>query len=639
MLVSIIFIAVSFYFGFLLSFYFKSLDTFHKKIAFGIIIGLFFSTWTTYLISFILGELSFIPISITVLIFVTTSVILTKLNVKKIKKMKIKKINSKDYHYFIFVFVFIVWFLFFSLGLRTDSNGNMFCFNGFCSDAPFHMSIINSFIYRNNFPPTYSLYAGVKMAYPFLNDFLSSILIKGGFPLRESIVIPDIILIFSLISFVLFFIYEITKNKLVTSISMIIFFFGGIGFLNIVTVLLNFPLGPVHLNLDITNFNSVASVATYPYFNFAEITTNIFHPQRSYLMGFPIAMIILYFFYRNLERFDKKEIFFSGILLGLLPKFHVHSFIVVSFVYLFLLIYKRESKWLYFIIPAAILSFPQILSIISQPKGDYFFGFVMNDGFWKSDNPVTSPIINHLIFWIRVMGFPMILGWVGLLMTKKKNIIFFTPFFLLFILMNIVRFQPSFGDNNKITLFFLLFMSIFSAYPLSKIFNKNKISKILVILIVILSCFQFIFIFNQNIIKVQNYKYNNDLYNNGYPFLFNQIDFEVADWIIKNTPEESIFLTSDSNNQLVPSLTGRKIVKGVYAWNLGLRNGAVDNDIREIYQNGKCKSVLRQKVDYVFIGPDEKGIATFNFTNSSNFEKVFDLDKKSAKFEIYKTLC
>ena len=38
-------------------------------------------------------------------------------------------------------------------------------------DLPFHLSVITSFAYGQNFPPEDPTFAGVRFTYPFLTDF------------------------------------------------------------------------------------------------------------------------------------------------------------------------------------------------------------------------------------------------------------------------------------------------------------------------------------------------------------------------------------------------------------------------------------------------------------------------------------
>ena len=65
-------------------------------------------------------------------------------------------------------------------------------------DLPFHLSVITSFAYGNNFPPEDPTYAGVRFTYPFLTDFVSAIFVRCGADLRQSMFIENFILAVSL---------------------------------------------------------------------------------------------------------------------------------------------------------------------------------------------------------------------------------------------------------------------------------------------------------------------------------------------------------------------------------------------------------------------------------------------------------
>lgn len=643
MLLSIILFLLSITFGYSLSLFFDFGDSFLRTLSFSIVIGIFFSTWIVFLISFLFSSLSFLTITLSIIILgVLDFILISKFSNKRIKKPKLSIKNWRktiwdNGHYFVYFFILIIYLLHFIVGLRIDEYENIRCIDGFCSDAGFHMAIETSFLYRDNFPPKNPLYANTDLTYPFLNDFFSAVLAKGGFPLVFSIVIPDILLVFSLITLTFFFLQDITKNKFVTSLTLLIFFLCGIGFINILTVLAGGSFNDTKLELNKLDFNSLNSVASYGYFNFAEILTNIFIPQRSYLIGFALAIIILLFFYKNFLKTNKKELLFCGIIAGLMPLFHAHSFIVISLLASFIFLYKRKLEWLYFFIPLVLLSLPQVYWIMKTPKVHYFFGFIYNESFWVSDKPMIM-LFNHLIFWVRVIGFPIIFGTMGFFLADKKIRIFFIPFFILFLVANVMRLQPSFGDNNKITLYFLLFMSIFSSYFLERIFKIKYIGKILVSIIIFLIAFQFIFYSYQNLVRIQFYNYDGNLYNNEYPILYNKVDLDTADWIVHNTDPNSIFLTSN-DYAILTSLTGRTVVKGVYASNLGILINDPENDIRNIYSTGNCELIKKYGIDYIFIGRQEARIAKFNFTDSNNFTKVYENHERGANIQIFRPQC
>ncbi|MBL7169612.1 MAG: hypothetical protein ISS48_01165 [Candidatus Aenigmarchaeota archaeon] len=607
-----------------------------------------------FLVSLVFGTLNQISILLSCLILSTIVLLYSIVFRKKLHKnfnkiiKEIKKVRKKDFlksSFFIYLFITLLWIITFARGLRIDEYDSIRCIDGFCCDAPFHMAITNSFVYKNNFPPKYPLYYETKMVYPFLNDFYSSILIKGGLGLVSSIMIPDILLIYCITSSVYIFFKEVFKKEDKTIlISLLIFFFGGIGFMNIISAIFNISMGPTQLSLDNKNLiNSINGVVSYPYFNFTEIFTNIFVPQRSYLIGFPLVVLILWIYYKYFENIELKHLLVLSIPYGLLPMFHAHSFIFISIMTAFIFLsdlkrnfriysmfneksFKLIKKWIVFGCIVFILSFPQLLWILTQNKQPHFFSFVINDAHWKLNNNLKNPLLNGIVFWIRVMGIPILLAPFGYILMDKKTRKYFIPIILVFLAMSVVRLQPSFGDNNKLTLYFFMFISMMSGKFLSKLFSWNILSKFIVILLIFMICIHSPFYFRQNLFISRQ-------------FIFSSFEREVADWIIKNTKSNSIFLTEDTSNHLVPSLAGRQVIKGVYAWNLGLESPEIEHDIKEIYSNGNCRLIRKYDIDYIYIGSDERNIATFDFRNSPNFGLVYSNNFKDNNFEIYKVLC
>src|SRR4029079_7203450 len=95
------------------------------------------------------------------------------------------------------------------------------------------------------------------------------------------------------------------------------------------------------------------------------LITDGYVPQRTILFGLPITLLVLTAFaevWRN-HNSQKKLFVFSGALSGLLPLFHVHSFIAICLVSGVLFILRPNRLWLWFwgalglvaVIPASML--------------------------------------------------------------------------------------------------------------------------------------------------------------------------------------------------------------------------------------------------------------------------------------------
>ena len=47
-------------------------------------------------------------------------------------------------------------------------------------DLPFHLAVITGFAYGENFPPQHPEFAGVRLTYPFVADFVTAMFVRAG---------------------------------------------------------------------------------------------------------------------------------------------------------------------------------------------------------------------------------------------------------------------------------------------------------------------------------------------------------------------------------------------------------------------------------------------------------------------------
>src|SRR6185312_6930651 len=85
-------------------------------------------------------------------------------------------------------------------------------------DLPFHISVITSFAFGNNFPPEDPTYAGVRFTYPFISDFVSSVFVRCGADLRQSMFIENFILGISFVGLIHRWALVMLRDKLAAAI-------------------------------------------------------------------------------------------------------------------------------------------------------------------------------------------------------------------------------------------------------------------------------------------------------------------------------------------------------------------------------------------------------------------------------------
>ncbi|MDQ2938341.1 MAG: hypothetical protein M3R67_12670, partial [Acidobacteriota bacterium] len=108
-------------------------------------------------------------------------------------------------------------------GIYTGVRNNL-------GDLPFHLSVITSFAYGNNFLPEDPTYAGVRFTYPFLTDFVSAIFVRCGASLRQSMFIENFVVGLAFVGVVHRWALAMLRNRLAAILTPILVLLnGGLG--------------------------------------------------------------------------------------------------------------------------------------------------------------------------------------------------------------------------------------------------------------------------------------------------------------------------------------------------------------------------------------------------------------------------
>ena len=80
---------------------------------------------------------------------------------------------------FYFAAALVFWFVFAHAmyqtprGIFTGVDTNL-------GDLPFHIAVVTGFAYGDNFPPQHPEFAGVRLTYPFVVDFVTAMFVRAG---------------------------------------------------------------------------------------------------------------------------------------------------------------------------------------------------------------------------------------------------------------------------------------------------------------------------------------------------------------------------------------------------------------------------------------------------------------------------
>jgi hypothetical protein len=635
MLLAVFFVASSLAFGYSLSLLFNFFDDLHKRTAFAALVGPLTATWLVLALSWFAGGLSAEGVAfVSLALLATGAVILKKTRAAK-TKAKVKKTTALAADRAGLAFVLILTLLFAAINFRVilepDGKGNWVSVINVWGDGPLHYAIINSFALRGNFPPNYPVLVNAPMAYPFLMDFASAILVKGGFLLREAFILPQVIAAFALFSFAYFFVSWATKSKAAAIIAMLLFFFNGNA--GMLSALNDAWKNPGALLSPAADYSHIEPQNLW-FMNFLYST---FTPQRSALLGFAAAVFVFALLYRNFlqsKKPDGKELLLAGVITGLLPLAHTHSFLVVLGVAACLFFYRPSRSWFYFALPL-LLAVPQVLWIFQQASGNQ--GIQIG---WIPGNE-NKNILELAAFWLANAWVPLALVFIGVFIVPKAMRVFYAPFVLLFFIANVVRFQPWAWDNIKMFLPWFFVTCVIAGVVVAKLFeSKHKSTGRRLAFAGLGTVLLAVSIFSGVLSVVWMVNGTNSRYES-----FPLRDQKVASWIQSNTPVNAVFLTGEEHGNLVPSLAGRQIVMGFrgWLWSHGLRYSQVESDWYRMWQQD-CGALRKYNVSYVFIGPSERSEADLRvedsfFEASQNFEKVYDQSFDGLNYKIFKVAC
>ncbi|MDO8142687.1 MAG: PA14 domain-containing protein, partial [Candidatus Brocadiales bacterium] len=634
-------IVISVLTGFLLTYFLSARYSIFERVAYGTVIGLGLHTWIVYLFS-LLWELQYKSIYISTILLVVFCFVILIIKWASFKETILNEIleikndfllNKVSYFAHIAVFSFfttIFWRLFYRTIIWKKDGMYVGLTNNY-GDLPLHLAYITSFVWGNNIPPQDPAFAGERLVYPFLSDFLSAIFLKLGLDLRDILFIPGLLLTVSFYCILYYFSYRLTKRRFAAIISPFIFFFsGGFGFYYFFQDLANTSNSLWSFLMHLPRDYSGSSISSLNYYWITPLTSlNV--PQRAFLFGFPITILIFSLLYAGIEHKKWREFLFAGILAGTLPLFHSHSFLAMLMITIPLgFIFWDWRKWFLFFIPAFILSLPQVLYLSGHVGGSFF---KLNFG-WMAGKE------NFLWFWLKNTGlfWFVIVGGFAIIFVRANGSsplrlgFYVLPFLILFLLPNLVLFAPWNWDNIKIFIYWFLGTTPIAALALAYLYD-NKHFRIIsragfFVIMFILTFAGGVDVFRYAIAPINGWKE------------FSTEEIELAKRISTETPADAIFLNAPIHNHLV-FLTGRKSLMGFpgHVWSHGYNDSYKrEQDIRKMLKGNHEAAFLIDKYrpSYVTIGTNEKHMGVnkeffdthYTQTITTKNYAIYDLSKK-----------
>lgn len=490
------------------------------------------------------------------------------------------------------LFTPIYWQLF-SSHLFAQGPGGIYSGGSASADLNFHAAISSSFLYGDNFPPSYTPSVGKPLLYPFLPDFQTSVLMCAGLSMPGALLTTSLTLALVTTGLFFYFTLRITKKPITGVIATILFLLnGGLGFIDLIRDW--FGSGKSLLQF----WNSLE----VNYANYAEhglhwpnIITDAFVPQRTVLFGLPIGLIVLTTFASEFDRTFGEEktsrragmYLFAGALTGLLPLFHVHTYISLGLVSVFLFLLKPHRLWIYFWLPAILIASPHLASLVSHASSG---SFVRLQPGWMGHDERFFPL-----YLVRNLGVPLLLAIPAWLILDRAWRKFYVAFVLLLVVSLTVVVSPNLFDNGKLIYYWHVVNSVIIANWLVQLAFTHRQA--------VLSTILALFCIATGITALQSEKLQRRL-------VFSNEDIAASKFAIDHTSTRALFLTAPTTNQPILSLAGRFVLRGPtsWLWSHGYEFRDREADIRRIYAgtDDALDLLAYYGVDYVFVGDVEK---------------------------------
>lgn len=398
------------------------------------------------------------------------------------------------------------------------------------------------------------------------------------------------------------------------------FFNGGLGFLYLFRDWRNSGKGLVefwsHLSVNYAHMPSEGIV-------WANVIADGLLPQRTLLFGMPIALMIftlLILFWRENGGREPvstwsgwRILLAAGLLTGLLPTFHPHSYGAIGMVSVIVFLLRPRRVWLAFWVPALLLALPHFMPLVSQFTGA---GFARFQPGWRGHDER-----HWLLFWLRNVGLPTLLIIPAWFVAARPLRHFYLAFVALLIFSLLVVVSPNDYDNLKLMYYWYAATCVLVAAWLVRL--AATLAWTIAVLFLALASIA------SGLLAVSSELQTSQL-------VFNRDEIAAADFVRTSTAPRALFLTAPSLHQPILSLAGRAIVRGptAWLWSHGYPFAEREADVRAIYAGrDDAFDLLRYyRVDYIYLGPRERDDLK---ANRDFFDRAFPSVYRGAEISIY----
>lgn len=614
MFLACLLLAIAIFSGTLLTFLFDRSAPFPARLAMGAVIGMALAAMVGYLLACGIG-LTATCLFLTAVILLSPAFLLFRQHFRAAARAELRNAsaaaNSALRHPSRLQVALILFYAaaaifagaLFSFAVYQNSDGIYTGVTNNLGDLTLHLQVINSFVHGQNFPPQDPTFAGVRFAYPFLSDVLTAMLVRAGAGVIGAMWLQGTLLLLVVVAMMHYWTLLLTRRHLAGMIAVaLLLFSGGLGWSWMLLDLHNSDHGLIPL---LGSLQHDYTINLDGIFRWGNSLTALLIPQRSILFGIPMAIVIFCQWWLVInapqqaeqQENGRRRMLAAGIVAGLLPLSHAHTFLVVMGVGVCLAVIFRHTlrQWLWFYVPALLIALPQILWL-AKSGTIHASSYISWQPGWDHGN------LNVVQFWLLNAGFFIPALLVALLVrdadvaTPRTLLKYYSPFLFCFIVPNLISLAPWIWDNVKVLIYWYIASIPLVALLLARGLQQKSYWR----WISAAALASMVLAGGLDVLRVMT---------GASPLReFSDADIAAAEMMLANTKPHGVILQSPTWSSAV-FLTGRPSVMGYPGWigSRGLPYGERQADIQQIYAGSEQAEQLMKKyhVQYVVIGPAE----------------------------------
>ena len=337
------------------------------------------------------------------------------------------------------------------------------------ADLGWHLSMLSNFAERGvSAVREDPIFPGTKLSYPFLPDLLSAWLVRCGLRVPASLIVPALLAILASVIALYLFARRITGPVGAMAAPFLLFFNG-----SIVGCYYFWRDSRISHSLGSTFLGPGADYSHLPERNihFSNFVSEYILPQRAAEFGLFLGLLAVQFLWIYWDTRKRNYLVYASLMLSCMPCVHFHSFLALLIVAAFLFCiqfladpgyWSAIRDWLFFAVPLVILALPQVRWISPVDAGH----FLRVQWGWMSGN---EPL---WLFWLKNMSPHWLVFVLAFWMAKPKLKTFYLAFVGLFVVGNILVFQPNDWDNIKLFVWWFLPGCVLAGFFLEQLWRR-----------------------------------------------------------------------------------------------------------------------------------------------------------------------